>query len=107
MNAQSGNIERAFAKSGVPYRMLGGVRFTDRKEIRDIVAYLQLINNHSDKERLKRIINEPKRKIGPKAVETVEALAVADGIPCTRSCAMPEDIPNWKITLRGWTNLSL
>lgn len=81
MNAQSGNIERAFAKSGVPYRMLGGVRFTDRKEIRDIVAYLQLINNHSDKERLKRIINEPKRKIGPKAVETVEALAVADGIP--------------------------
>ncbi|MBQ3125431.1 MAG: UvrD-helicase domain-containing protein [Clostridia bacterium] len=80
MNAQSGNIERAFAKAGVPYRMLGGVRFTDRKEIRDLVAYLQLINNHSDRERLKRIINEPKRKIGPKAVETVEMLAMAEGV---------------------------
>ena len=80
MNAQSGNIERALAKSGIPYRVLGGVRFTDRKEIRDIVAYLQLINNHNDRERLKRIINEPKRKIGPKAVETVEALAAAEGV---------------------------
>ena len=80
MNAQSGNIERAFAKGGIPYRMLGGVRFTDRKEIRDIVAYLQFFNNHNDKERLKRIINEPKRKIGPKAVETIEGLAQADGI---------------------------
>ncbi len=80
MNAQSSNIERAFAKSGIPYRMLGGLRFTDRKEIRDVVAYLQLINNHSDKERLKRIINEPKRKIGPKAVETVEMLSVAEGV---------------------------
>ncbi len=80
MNAQSSNIERAFAKSGVPYRMLGGLRFTDRKEIRDVVAYLQLINNHSDKERLKRIINEPKRKIGPKAVETIEMLSLAEGV---------------------------
>ncbi|MBR6708778.1 MAG: ATP-binding domain-containing protein, partial [Clostridia bacterium] len=80
MNAQSGNIERAFAKSGVPYRMLGGVRFTDRKEIRDIVAYLQVINNHHDNERLKRIINEPKRKIGAKAVETVELLALSEGV---------------------------
>lgn len=80
MNAQSGNIERAFAKSGVPYRMLGGVRFTDRKEIRDIVAYLQLINNVHDNERLKRIINEPKRKIGAKAIEAVELLALSEGV---------------------------
>ena len=75
VNAQANTIERAFAKSGMPYRVLGGTRFSDRKEIRDIVAYLQLINNHSDRERLLRIINEPKRKIGAKAIEAVEEIA--------------------------------
>ncbi len=75
VNAQANTIERAFAKSGMPYRVLGGTRFSDRKEIRDIVAYLQLINNHSDRERLLRIINEPKRKIGAKAIEALEEIA--------------------------------
>ncbi|MBE6538996.1 MAG: ATP-dependent DNA helicase PcrA [Ruminococcaceae bacterium] len=79
VNAQSNNIERAFAKSGMPYRVLGGVRFSDRKEIRDIVAYLQLINNHADRERLLRIINEPKRKIGAKAIEAITDIADAEG----------------------------
>ncbi len=78
VNAQSNNIERAFAKSGMPYRVLGGTRFSDRKEIRDIVAYLQLINNNSDRERLLRIINEPKRKIGAKAIEAIEQIADAE-----------------------------
>ncbi len=79
-NAQSSAIERTFAKSGVPYRMLGGLRFTDRKEIRDTIAYLQLINNHSDAERLLRIINEPKRKIGDKTIEAIRAIASEKGI---------------------------
>ena len=79
VNAQSNNLENAFARSGMPYRMLGGVRFADRKEIRDIVAYLQLINNHADRERLLRIINEPKRKIGPKAIEAIIDIAAAEG----------------------------
>ncbi len=79
-NAQSNSIERAFAKSAVPYRMLGGVRFSDRKEIRDLVAYLQLINNHNDRERLLRIINEPRRKIGDKTLEAVESIAAEQGI---------------------------
>lgn len=74
-NAQSSSIERAFAKSAVPYRMLGGVRFSDRREIRDIVAYLQLIANHSDRERLLRIINEPKRKIGNVTLNAIEGIA--------------------------------
>ncbi len=74
-NAQSNSIERALAKSGVPYRMLGGVRFTDRKEIRDAVAYLQLIANHSDRERLLRIINEPRRKIGGVTLDAVSQIA--------------------------------
>ena len=78
-NAQSNSIERALAKSGVPYRMLGGVRFADRKEIRDAVAYLQLIANHSDRERLLRIINEPKRKIGDRTIEAISMIAAEQG----------------------------
>ncbi len=80
-NAQSGIIERTFAKSGVPYRMLGGLRFNDRKEIRDIVAYLQFIINPSDRERMRRIINEPKRKIGAATVDGIEQIADEQG--CT------------------------
>ena len=79
-NAQSQVIERTFAKSGVPYRMLGGLRFNDRKEIRDTVAYLQFIANPSDKERMRRIINEPKRKIGAATVAGVETIAQEQGI---------------------------
>ena len=79
-NAQSQTIERTFAKSGVPYRVLGGTRFTDRKEIRDVVAYLQLISNHSDAERLLRIINEPRRKIGDKTIDAVRAIASEKGV---------------------------
>ncbi len=78
-NAQSNSIERALAKAAVPYRMLGGVRFTDRKEIRDAVAYLQLIANHSDRERLLRIINEPRRKIGGVTLDAVSQIAAEQG----------------------------
>ena len=74
-NAQSQSIEKAFARAAVPYRVLGGTRFTDRKEIRDVVAYLQLISNHDDNTRLARIINEPRRKIGAKTLETVALIA--------------------------------
>ena len=74
-NAQSSTIERTFAKSAIPYRMLGGLRFNDRKEIRDIVAYLHVIDNHDDRERMLRIINEPKRKIGDKTLEAVRLIA--------------------------------
>ena len=88
VNAQSGNIEKIFAKSALPYRLLGGVRFTDRKEIRDIVAYLQLINNHNDNVRLLRIINEPRRKIGDRTLEAIEAIASELG------CSMFEVIEN-------------
>ena len=74
-NAQSNIIERTFAKSGIPYRMLGGLRFNDRKEIKDVVAYLQFIVNPADAERMKRIINEPKRGIGSQSVEGVTVIA--------------------------------
>ena len=78
-NAQSRNIEQAFAKSGIPYRMLGGLRFYDRAEIRDILAYLCVINNPMDDVRLKRIINVPKRGIGDKSILTAESMAQAGG----------------------------
>ena len=74
-NSQSAGIERALQRSTVPYRILGGTRFSDRKEIRDAVAYLQLICNHADRERLLRIINEPRRKIGDKTLAAVAAIA--------------------------------
>jgi len=80
-NAQSQVLETSFAKAGIPYRTLGTTRFFDRKEIRDVLAYLYLINNTADNERLKRIINEPKRKIGDKTVADIERIARDEG--CT------------------------
>ena len=79
-NAQSNAIERSFVKSGIAYKVIGGVRFYDRKEIRDILSYLFLIQNHTDNLRLKRIINEPKRAIGPTTVGRVEEIALAKGL---------------------------
>lgn len=74
MNAQSNAIEQAFIRSGVPYRIFGGLKFYDRKEIKDIIAYLSVINNHSDMLRLRRIINEPKRGIGDATVSALEQI---------------------------------
>lgn len=78
MNAQSNSIENVMARSGVPYRVVGGHRFYDRKEIKDVIAYLNVIANHSDRVRLARIINEPKRGIGDTTVN--KALEIADGL---------------------------
>ncbi|MBQ8508467.1 MAG: UvrD-helicase domain-containing protein [Clostridia bacterium] len=78
MNAQSNNLENYFAKSGIPYRMLGGVRFYERKEIKDIIAYLCVLLNPNDTVRLRRIINEPKRKIGDTTIDAVFQLAEAE-----------------------------
>ena len=74
-NAQSREIELAMSRSGVPYRIYGGLKFYDRKEIRDVLAYLQVINNENDMLRLARIINEPKRGIGDATVSTIEQIA--------------------------------
>lgn len=80
VNELARSLETTFAKSGVPYRILGGTRFYDRKEIRDMIAYLSLINTTSDSLRLKRIINEPKRKIGNATVEAIESIATMEGL---------------------------
>ena len=80
INAQSNSLEQIFARSGVPYRMLGGMRYFERKEVKDILAYLCLINNPADNLRLRRIINEPKRKIGESTVKTLEEISSITGV---------------------------
>ena len=80
-NAQSRTVELALAKAGVPYRIIGGTKFYDRKEIKDIIAYLSVINNPSDTVRLSRIINEPKRGIGD--ATQAEITRIADGLGIT------------------------
>ncbi len=76
MNAQSNSIERTLIKAGIPYKIVGGTKFFDRKEIKDILAYLQVIDNPNDGLRLKRIINEPKRGIGLQTISAIEMIAV-------------------------------
>ncbi len=79
VNELSRALEGAFAKSGIPYRVLGGQRFFDRKEIRDVVAYLVMVENGRDDQKLRRVINEPKRKIGQATVDAVAEIADRQG----------------------------
>lgn len=79
-NAQSNAVERAFVRRGVPYRVIGGHRFYDRKEIKDMLAYLAVINNPADNVRLRRIINEPKRGIGETSLNYAAEIAAGLGI---------------------------
>jgi DNA helicase II / ATP-dependent DNA helicase PcrA len=74
-NAQSRQLEDALLRAGVPYRIVGGTRFFDRAEIRDVMAYLKAVVNPADEISLKRIINTPKRNIGATTVERVDAVA--------------------------------
>ena len=75
VNALGRSLQTSFAKSGIPYRVVGDMGFYDRKEVKDMVAYLSVVASPSDSLRLKRIINEPKRKIGNATVEAIEQLA--------------------------------
>lgn len=77
-NAQSRSVELSLSKSGIPYRIFGGTKFYDRKEIKDIIAYMSVINNNFDTVRLGRIINEPKRGIGD--ATQLEVFRIADGL---------------------------
>ena len=78
-NAQSNALEFALKRNGIPYRVIGGTRFFDRAEIKDMLSYLCVINNRADDLRLKRIINNPPRGLGPKTVETADRMAQAEG----------------------------
>ena len=86
MNAMSRILEDALLRSAIPYRVLGGLRFYDRKEIKDLTSYLRLIQNYGDNVALRRIINEPKRGIGAATVDKTEAIAVGEGLNMFAVC---------------------
>ncbi len=75
MNAQSNQLEQAFKRNGVPYRIIGGTRFFDRAEVKDVLAYLAVLDNPEDDLRLTRIINNPPRGIGARTVELAQEIA--------------------------------
>lgn len=107
-NAQSNSMEYALRRNGIPYRVIGGTRFFDRAEIKDMLSYLCVINNRSDDLRLKRIINNPPRGIGGKTVELAERLSAAEHLPLYTVISNPDDYsPLEKVAgkLRAFTNM--
>ncbi len=92
-NAQSRVFEEVFIRVGLPYRVVGGVRFYERKEVRDLLAYLRLIANPADEVSLRRVLNTPKRGIGDRAEEYVAAYAQRERITFAQALSRPGDVP--------------
>ncbi len=108
MNSQSNVIEKVFMKSGIPYRILGGVRFYERKEVRDMIAYLSVINNPRDEIRLKRIINQPRRSIGERTISQASAIAEEenlDFLSIIRNSEKHENLQRVSVKLKSFSNL--
>jgi DNA helicase-2/ATP-dependent DNA helicase PcrA len=93
-NAQSRVFEEVFIRAGLPYKVVGGVRFYERREVRDLLAYLRLISNPDDEVSLRRVLNVPKRGIGDRAEECVVAMASRHRISFARALARPADVPD-------------
>ena len=92
-NAQSRVFEEVFIRVGLPYRVVGGVRFYERREVRDLLAYLRLIANPADEVSLRRVLNVPKRGIGDRAEEYVAAFGQRDRITFAEALSRPADVP--------------
>ena len=93
MNAQSNPVETYFARAGIPYKIVGGQRFYDRKEIKDIVSYMSVVANPQDDLRLRRIINEPARKIGATTLEKMAQIAAREGTWLLDVCRRADQFP--------------
>ncbi|MBO4452389.1 MAG: UvrD-helicase domain-containing protein [Clostridia bacterium] len=93
VNAMSNSLETAFAKNRIPYKVFGGLKFFERREIKDVLAYLSVITNNTDAVRLRRIINVPKRSIGDATVEKIETLASQRGVPAFEIIKASASIP--------------
>jgi ATP-dependent DNA helicase UvrD/PcrA len=91
-NAQSRVFEEVFIRSGLPYKVVGGVRFYERREVRDLLAYLRLIANPRDEMSLRRVLNTPKRGIGDRAQEYVASFAQREGLSFGEALARPQDV---------------
>jgi DNA helicase-2/ATP-dependent DNA helicase PcrA len=92
-NAQSRVFEEVFIRVGLPYRVVGGVRFYERREVRDLLAYLRLIANAADEVSLRRVLNVPKRGIGDRAEEYVAAFASRERITFAEALRSPGEVP--------------
>lgn len=93
MNSQSVTFERMFAKQGIPHRIIGGTRFFDRKEVRDMISYLSVVNNPGDEIRLRRILNVPRRGIGEKTVDTAVQIGQQVGESLFEVISRAEEYP--------------
>ena len=92
-NAQSRALEEVFVRVGLPYKVVGGTRFYERREVKDALAYLRVLSNPADTVNLRRILNVPKRGIGDRAEACVAALAERERIPFVAALGRPEDAP--------------
>ena len=107
-NAQSNALEYAFKRNGVPYKVIGGMKFFDRAEVKDMLAYLCVINNPTDDLRIRRIINVPSRKIGAATMDKAQILATAYSVPLYEILRNANDYPELKTAagkLVGFTEM--
>ena len=107
-NLQSNVIERVFIRKNIPYRIFGGVRFYDRKEVKDMLAYLSVINNPRDEVRLRRIINQPRRSIGDRTISQVQDISLRTGedfLTIMRNSPNIESLKRVSPKLKGFTDL--
>jgi DNA helicase-2/ATP-dependent DNA helicase PcrA len=93
VNALSNSFETVFRTLNIPYKIVGGMRFYDRKEIKDILCYLKLIVNPYDMQSFKRVVNEPKRGLGEQTIELVERIAVDQRLSAVEICRRADDYP--------------
>jgi DNA helicase II / ATP-dependent DNA helicase PcrA len=93
-NAQSRALEDAFRRRGVPYQIVGGVRFYERREIQDVLAYLRLISNPQDSAAFARVVNVPKRGVGRTSQERLVAWAMGEGIPLLEAARRADEVPS-------------
>jgi DNA helicase II / ATP-dependent DNA helicase PcrA len=100
-NAQSRVLEDVFMRAGTPYRVVGGVRFYQRKEIKDVLAYLRLLMNPQDVISARRVINTPKRGIGEATVASLEGFAAVEGIPVLEAARRADEIGSLASRARG------
>ncbi len=108
VNAIANSLENAFSRKRVPYRVFGGIRFYERKEIKDIIAYLSVIANPSDNVRLRRIINVPKRQIGDTTCDALAAIAAENNstmFEIAAKASMYPTLSRGALKLKEFTNL--
>jgi DNA helicase-2/ATP-dependent DNA helicase PcrA len=106
-NAQSRALEDALRRAGVPYQIVGSVRFYERREIQDVLAYLRLISNPRDEGAFERVVNYPRRGIGDTSLERLAAWAQENGVSLLEAAARAEEIPEMRAAqgLRSFADL--